>query len=310
VPLILSEAGFDLLPGVTLTSNATASPTGPPASLPYAVELTGTLTLHEGATLSGLEVRPGANFPAVGDGIVTACAAGATAPAVVQDARVVGTNAGARFTNSVHQAGACPLTVARTLVEGGGKGIFVEATSTAVMRIDAGEVCGARDVGLYFFQVPSTVQVHVTNTTVHGNCATMDTPVLGGTRRAGGVVFEGALPSTDFRGNKVLDNQGDQVLVASTGAAPGFTLTGDSTASGNVCPAPQDANHFTCRDTTGAHVVVFSSGAAVSALGNFWFNVPPNLGEDYSANVDPKGTGAQLCGITDRACAGTPTSCP
>jgi hypothetical protein len=291
------------------------------------LDLTGTLTLHEGAALSGFEVRPGANFPAVGDGIVTACAAGATAPAVVQDARVVGTNAGARFTNSVHQAGACPLTVVRTLVQGGGKGIFVEASSTAVVRVDAGEVLGARDVGIYFSQVPSTVQVHVTNTAVHANCATIDTLVDGGTRRGGGILFTTVLPTLEFKGNKVSDNQGDQILVAATTTTAGFTLTGDSAAIGGVCPTPRDANHLTCRDATAdtsasPHMIVYSSGASVPALGNFWSNVPPVPNVDFGPAVTnppppvspvsprvPLDSGTQICG-RDVSCAGTPASCP
>lgn len=324
-PFTLSEGAFDLQPAVTLTSDAPASPVGPPASLPYVLELAGTLTVHEGATLSGLELRPAAGFPAGGDGIVTSCAPGATAPAVVQDARVVGTDAGALFASGVHQTGACPLTVARTSVAGGGKGIFVEGSSTAVVRIDASEVRGAKDVGVHFSQVPSTVQVHVTNTLVHGNCATIDAVVNGGIRRAGGVLFTTVLPTLEFRGNRVSDNQGDQLLVAATATTPAFSLTGDSTATGGRCPVQQDANHFTCRDTSAdgtasPHVVVFSSGATVPALGNFWPNVPPVPNVDFGpvsspptvSPVSPRvplDSGLQMCG-QDTVCAGTPATCP
>jgi hypothetical protein len=320
-PPPLKEVTIELMPGVTLTSDAPTNPTGPPADLPYVLEVSGTppgstdsapgVTLHEGATFSGLKLQPAAEAN-VTDAIVTECASGATDPAVVRDAMVLGTNGegGARFVNGVHQTGACPIDVERTLLEGNGKGAFVEANAATTVRIDACEVRGSRDVGVLFRQVPSTVDVHFTNTTVHGNCATIPLAAPGGSRRGGGVSFDTMLPTVkEFWGNKIKDNQGDQVLVASTLTSPTLDLTGDGAASDSLCPNPERANHFACRDASGGHVAVYSSGAVVSALGNFWSNVPPVPNLDFVSPVDPIGNGGQVCG-QDTACAGTPTSCP
>jgi hypothetical protein len=314
-PFKFSESTLELQPGVALTSDAPTSAAGPPASLPYVLEVSGApgVKLHEGATLSGLQLQPAADGT-VTDAIVTACASGTAQAAVVRDARVLGTNpsGGPRFETGVHQTGGCALTVERTLLEGNGKGVLVEASAATTVRIDACEVRGSRDVGIYFAEVPPAVDAHVTRTNVHQNCAAIDAFVPGGTRRGGGILFTTQLPTLEFRGNRVADNQGDQVLVASTGEFPAFTLTGDGTADLGSCPAPQDANHFTCRDASGSFVAVYSSGASVQALGNFWRNVPPILGQDYSGPVkprDPIESGGQFCG-QDTACEGTPASCP
>jgi hypothetical protein len=317
-PLTLtSTETVDLMPGVTLTSDAEVNPDGPPGDLPYVLEVSATpgVRLHEGATFSRFELRP-AQDASVTDAIVTSCAApSADDPARVEDAVVLGmpgTDGVVRFGNGVHQMDGCPISVERTLLErnsvgvsssrgtlridrckidGGQTGILLDRTNLSgtpqnlQALISDSWIGGAADTGVRIVQLDGANSVTFTGNTITGNCAVQEFALLGRQRRGGGVLVVGRPTIPSFTGNIVAGNGWDQVLVTTGEGEGSLNLSGGS------CPLPSQglgpANQF-CPDSPRAAVGVFSGGAAVDARFNAWSSDgTPEQGRDFDGrNVD------------------------
>jgi len=128
-----------------------------------------------------------------------------------------------------------------------------------------------------------------------------------GARRAGGVLFAGALPGVVFSGNRVRGNGWDQVLVAAhpMGRSPPLDLRGGS--------GPSDCgsaltNQF-CPDPARGGVGVYSLGAAIDARFNAWSNAPPVQDTDFGGwRVDWGARRGAYCAAVDETCE--PAVCP
>ncbi len=333
-PFVFAEAVSDLRPGVTLTSDAPTQPGAPPASFPYVLELPGPgpLTLHEGATLSGFEVRPGVDLA---DGIATACAGGATAAAVVQDAKVLGTNGSVHFTNGVHQKGECPLTVARAAlvkngsgvrsaggtlvvekckVTGGQTGILLDLTGSSavlVATMSDNEISGAAETGIQLVQVAPTSTVTFTGNTILGNCATQQYTVLGQPRQAGGILVLGTAPALTFTGNTLSGNGWDQVLVnvgsGSLDLRGGSSLADCGSASANQFCPDMTADPLTVRGVG----VSSTPGVDVDARFNAWSSdAAPAQNTDFVGGNVTTGTSTGKYCPNLRPCPSVLATCP
>ena len=326
----------DVRTGVTLTVSDLPQLGAQPPVVPYVIESARAVVVHDGATLSGFELRPGA------DGLVAiaiACGAGATEPASVQDVLVQGVQGPNHVAVGIQQAAGCPFAVRRSTFEGvavavkatagvvtvdgcrlagssgtaqtGKNGVVLDGRDGPVSATIRGTtVTGMSDTALVVNQLGAAASLAVLDSTLTGNCAATSYLVPGGTRRAGGVAFVGELPATELHGNAVYANGYDQVLVANSAGT--LRLVGDATAASGSCPAPTQGNQIACLDAGHAGYGVFSGGAAVPATGNFWGNIPPSRSSrDYNDPVDPVGgDGLQACGLAPLGASCPPIVCP
>jgi hypothetical protein len=174
----------------------------------------------------------------------------------IRSVRVLGTGSGsppARLGHGIHHSGACSLDLRDSLVSGAG------------------------DSGLFLENVAPTASVTIRRNTFTGNDAATDYLVGPSSRRGGGVVFLGSLPTGtafQFQGNLLYSNAWDQLLAYTSGA---LSLAGGSTPA----PCGADANFFGCYAGGAAGVGISSVAASVDVSFDRWQVLPPVPGTDY-----------------------------
>lgn len=272
-PVVFTEPALTVPRGVTLfTDDAAPTPAHYVIEPDPGVGSAAAVTLRPLATLRGFEVR---NAVATGAGIATDCADPADTEVVsILDVQVTGLGPGpglARFANGLRHGGYCPL----------------------VLR--ASTFTGANDGGVLVADADPAATLTMTDNRVASNQANVTKYTIGAAdRRGGGIVFLRTLPGTVlFRGNKVLGNAGDQVLVFSTSALD---------LSGLSCDAGGAANTFACY---ASGVGVSSKASVVNAAYNHWQATIPTPGVDYLA-----GPGADVAGASTQACTVSSETCP
>jgi hypothetical protein len=250
-----SEPGAVTVPaGVTLTTDESPlTPThyvlqAPSISTPF-------ITLAEGATFSGWEVRNGFG---TADAIRTNC--GAVTGAAIDTVTVSGAApapSSARFKAGIHHAGVCSLSVNKVTVSGVmDSGILLDGGGPAVS---------------------------LTNNVITGNGATTLYSFPGMvTRRGGGIVVAPSVPSSFlFHGNQVYGNQGDQILVA----APTGTLNLTGGAAAGDCGVT--SNVIRCYDAASAGKGIYAAPAPLEVKADFneWQTTFPTGVVDFFGNV-------------------------
>jgi len=270
-PVVFTEGALTVKAGVALT---TAD--APLTTTHYVIEPAASvgsaafISLGAGAMLSGFEIR---NLGASGVALATSCAGGGDTAAVsIGTVLVTALGTGAsppRFANGLRHSGNCSLSVVGCTFQ------------------------GAADGGVVVDSPAAATSLTLSGSTIRNNLGTTLFTVSAVDRLAGGLVFKGALPGTvTFRGNSVLSNQGDQIMVFASGSLD---------LSAPAC-GTSDTNTLACY--TGIGVAVASKAAAVNTAHTSWNNAIPALNKDYVVD-----TGGSVSGDT-QACAAFAGTCP
>lgn len=271
-PMVFKEGPLTVRPGMTLTTTD-----APPAPGNYVIEPTdavGTstlVTLRPGATFAGFVVR---NTTASGAGLATSCPDLAdTAEVTVEAVHVGGLGTGdpaPRFLHGLAHSGRCSLSLRDSIIE------------------------GAADSGVHVLSQSTTATLIMTGNTVQRNKGATAYRINGIDRLAGGVALRGSAPSAvTFTGNKVLGNEGDQVVVFMSG-----TLNMSSPACGG------SSNVLACYAAPG--VGISTAASLVDVTNMAWARPVIELLPDQDYVV---ATGSTLAGTT-QGCGAFTGACP
>ncbi len=295
--------------GVTLTTDDV-----PPAAGGYVVDLDNAaqvpaaVRVEEDASVSGFLVRPSTAGGALA-GVEVSCALPGADRVRISSVAVDGKGALATavVARGVDVTGLCSADLVDVRVDRvTGAGVYLESAGTAAgapaLSLYRATVTGAGDTGI---QVRLDAQNGHPSLSIISSEVTANTGALygAGQRRAGGVLFYGANPSSlTFHGNRVHGNQGDQVVVYST-----FSWDMSGGAAAAACGVT--SNILACYDVARNGVgLALATAGTVDARFNSWANEPPTAGTDYfvaaGGTINATGTGSDVCSSVPAA------SCP
>lgn len=273
-PVTFAEPAFTVPAGVTLTtSDAVPVPANFVIEPDETVGGLAVITLRPGAALKGVTVR---NVAATGAGIATSCPdLTDTAEVSIDSVVVEGLGTGAsptRFLHGLSHGGRCSLAIRNSRIE------------------------GASDSGIHILSQSSSMTLAMTGNTVQRNKGTTAYRINGIDRLAGGIALRGTTPSAiTFIGNRVLGNEGDQVVVFMAG-------TLNLASPGPGCSA--SSNVLACYTAPG--VGISTAAGVVDVANTTWARPAVELlpDQDYVTAA-----GSTLGGIT-QACAAFAGNCP
>lgn len=277
--MTFAETGALLLPaGVTLTTDE-----DPLAPAHYVVVAPATpsasafVSLSAGATLSGWVIQ---NDLSTSHAVATGCGT-SSATATVTRIAIAGTG-------SVPSGGTAPARFLTGVRHGGGCSLHLEGST----------ISGTGDSGLVIESASPASSATIRDNVITGNDASTPFLIQGVNRRGGGVVLQGTQPGTPpatfvFRGNRILGNRWDQVLVY-TSSAVSLVGGSDATACGTT------SNLIACYDAAAGGVGISSVAPSVDVSYDQWTVLPPLAGADYVGTLSG----------TNLTCPAATVTCP